>query len=154
MKWHGAWFYGVHRTHQEGCSFMWHQPCQHFKDTTSKTRYKKLVTHVEAHVSTVSAWERRIVLYKSDQQQHCSSPHFCQASVSFCIQAFVFCSSFGLSRECSVTACFISRYVMGKHLQLFWKKSIFLADHKLSDNFLFCSCSNHFFKHDLKKSWL
>ena len=36
---------------QDGCSFMWHQPCQRCKYTTSvdiqKTRYKKLVTHVE-----------------------------------------------------------------------------------------------------------
>ena len=35
MKWHGAWLYGVHRTHQDGSSFMWHQPCQRCKYTTS-----------------------------------------------------------------------------------------------------------------------
>ena len=34
MKWHGAWLYGVHRTHPDGSSFMWHQPCQCFKHTT------------------------------------------------------------------------------------------------------------------------
>ena len=35
----------------------------------SKTRYKKLVTHVESHYSSSeSARERRIALYKSDQQ--------------------------------------------------------------------------------------
>ena len=28
MKWHGAQLYGVHRTHQDGSSFTWHQPCQ------------------------------------------------------------------------------------------------------------------------------
>ena len=29
MKWHGAWLYGVHTNlHQDGDSFMWHQPCQ------------------------------------------------------------------------------------------------------------------------------
>ena len=28
MKWHGAWLYGVHRTCWDGCSFMWHQPCE------------------------------------------------------------------------------------------------------------------------------
>ena len=27
MKWHGVWLYGVHRTHWDGSSFMWHQPC-------------------------------------------------------------------------------------------------------------------------------
>ena len=35
MKWHGAWFYGVHRTRRDGSSFMWHQPCQCCKYTTS-----------------------------------------------------------------------------------------------------------------------
>ena len=35
MKWHGAWLYGVHRTRRDGSSFMWHQPCQHCKYTTS-----------------------------------------------------------------------------------------------------------------------
>ena len=28
MKWHGAWLYGVHKTHWDGSSFMWHQSCQ------------------------------------------------------------------------------------------------------------------------------
>ena len=50
MKWHGAWLYGVHRTRRDGSSFMWHQPCQRCKYTTSvdiqKTCYKKLFTHV------------------------------------------------------------------------------------------------------------
>ena len=31
-------------------------------------RYKKLVIHVASHVSAVSVRERKIVLYKSDQQ--------------------------------------------------------------------------------------
>ena len=52
---------------------MWHQPCQRCKYTTSvdiqKMRYRKLVTHVESHVSEVSARERRMALYKIDQQQ-------------------------------------------------------------------------------------
>ena len=43
--------------HQDDSSFMWHQSCQHCKHTTSvdvkKMRDKKLVTHVESHVSTV-----------------------------------------------------------------------------------------------------
>ena len=34
-----------------------------------KTHYKKLFTHVESHACTVSAWEQRIALYKSIQQQ-------------------------------------------------------------------------------------
>ena len=35
MKRHGAWLYGVHRTCRDGSSFMWHQPCQRCKYTTS-----------------------------------------------------------------------------------------------------------------------
>ena len=35
IKWHGAWLYGVNRTHQDSSSFMWHQPCQRCKYTTS-----------------------------------------------------------------------------------------------------------------------
>ena len=34
MKWHGAWLHGVHRTHWDSSSFMWHQPCQRCKYTT------------------------------------------------------------------------------------------------------------------------
>ena len=40
---------------------MWHQPCLRCKYTTSvdiqKTRYKKLVTHIESHASAVSLLE-------------------------------------------------------------------------------------------------
>ena len=52
---------------RDGCSFMWHQPCQRCKYTTSvdiknnnnnKTRYKKLVTHVAPHASAVSLLKR------------------------------------------------------------------------------------------------
>ena len=47
---------------RDGCSFMWHQPCQRCKYTTSvdiqKTRYKKLVTDVESHASAVSLLKR------------------------------------------------------------------------------------------------
>ena len=53
--------------HQDDSSFMWHQSCQHCKYTTSvdvkKMRDKKLVTHVESHVSTVSLLE--------SGEQHC-----------------------------------------------------------------------------------
>ena len=45
---------------RDSCSFMWHKPCQRCKYTTSvdiqKTRYEKLVSHVEP--------QRRIALYK------------------------------------------------------------------------------------------
>ena len=37
-KWHGAWLYGVHRTRRDwlsGSRFLWHQPCQCCKYTTS-----------------------------------------------------------------------------------------------------------------------
>ena len=78
MKWHGdgAWFYGVHRTCWGSSSFMWHQPCQHCKYTTSvdiknKKNLWKLVTHVRItckHCESAQEW--RITLYKkSDQQQ-------------------------------------------------------------------------------------
>ena len=59
---------------QDGSSYMWHLPCQHCKYITSvdiqKTRYKKLVTQVESHASTVSVQERRIALYKSNHHRH------------------------------------------------------------------------------------
>ena len=57
----------------DGSSFMWHQPCQRCKYTTSvdtqKTRYKKLVTLVSRITCerSESARERRIALYKSDE---------------------------------------------------------------------------------------
>ena len=57
-------------------SFMWHQPCQRCKYTTSvdilkKTRYKKLVTHVEPHASAVSLLKRvEIALYKRSSINH------------------------------------------------------------------------------------
>ena len=41
MKRHGAWLYGVHRMHQDSSSFMWHQPCQHCKYTTSVESQKR-----------------------------------------------------------------------------------------------------------------
>ena len=64
MKWHGAWLYSVHKTRRDGSRFLWHQPCQLYKYTTSvdiqlKTRYKKLFTHVESHASAVSLLESR-----------------------------------------------------------------------------------------------
>ena len=43
MKWHGAWLYGVHRTHRDGSSFMWHQPCQRCKYTTSVDIQKRAI---------------------------------------------------------------------------------------------------------------
>ena len=67
MRWHGAWLYGVHRTHRDSSSFMWHQPCQCCKYTTLVDifkNYKKVFTNVESHASTVSAWEWRTALYK------------------------------------------------------------------------------------------
>ena len=60
MKWYGAWLYSVHRTRQDGSRFMWHQPCQRCKYTTSvdiqkrAIKLEKLFTHVESHASAVS----------------------------------------------------------------------------------------------------
>ena len=43
-------------------SFMWHQSCWRCKYTTSveiqKTRYKKLVIHVEPHATAISLFKR------------------------------------------------------------------------------------------------
>ena len=72
MKWHSAWLYGEHRMCWGSSSFMWHQPCQRCKYTTSaeiQKHYKKPFIGIESHASAVSARERRIALYKSDQQQ-------------------------------------------------------------------------------------
>ena len=43
MKWHGDWLYGVHRTRRDGSSFMWHQPCQRCKYTTSVDIQKRAI---------------------------------------------------------------------------------------------------------------
>ena len=47
---------------RDSCSFMWHQPCQRYKYTTSvdvkKKRAIKLVTHVEPHASAASLLKR------------------------------------------------------------------------------------------------
>ena len=61
---YGAWLFCVHRTRRDGTNFMWQEACQHCKYTTSvdikkkkKTRYKKLLTHVESHARAVSLLE-------------------------------------------------------------------------------------------------
>ena len=55
------------RAETDGSSFMWHQPCQRCKYTTSvdieKTRYKRPVSHVESHASAVSLLESRDYCY-------------------------------------------------------------------------------------------
>ena len=94
MKWHGAWLYGVHRTRQDGSSFMWHQPCHRCKYSTSvdiqKRAVKKLLTHAKSCERSESARERRIALYKSDQQA-CTGgtdtppKRVCTAQLSPCI---------------------------------------------------------------------
>ena len=55
-----SWLYGVHRTRRDGSSFMWHQPRQRCKYTTSVDIQKRailLFTHVESHASAVSLFE-------------------------------------------------------------------------------------------------
>ena len=64
MKWHGAWLYGVHRT----CTKMAAVSCGTSHVSVVSTplrriffflkRYKKLVTHVEPHMSAVSLLKR------------------------------------------------------------------------------------------------
>ena len=70
MKWHGAWMYGVHITHRDGNSFMWHQTCQRCKYTTSLWKKRKREAIHSCRITcerSESARERRIALYKSDQ---------------------------------------------------------------------------------------
>ena len=43
MKWHGAWLYGVHRTRRDGSRFLWRQPCQRCKYTTSVDIQKRAI---------------------------------------------------------------------------------------------------------------
>ena len=61
VKGHGVWLYGVHRMCRDGSCFMWHQPCQHCKYTTSvdieKHAKNNPVIHVESHASTMSLLE-------------------------------------------------------------------------------------------------
>ena len=73
MKWHGSWLHGVHRTRWNGSSSTWHQPCQRCKYTTSVDIQKRAIK--TSHSCRITrecnefVWERRIALYKSDQQQ-------------------------------------------------------------------------------------
>ena len=62
MKWHGAWLYGVLRTRRD-CLSLTADSCgtsyasavsTPLRWILSKTRYKKLFTHVESHASAVS----------------------------------------------------------------------------------------------------
>ena len=73
MNWHGTWLYGVHRTHRDGSSFMWRQPCPRCKYTTSVDIQKRAIKKEAIHSCRItcerseSARERRIALYKSKQ---------------------------------------------------------------------------------------
>ena len=72
MKWHGAWLYGVHRTRRDSSSFLWHQPCQRCKYTTSvdiqKTRYKKAIHSCRITCErSESARERRIAINNNNK---------------------------------------------------------------------------------------
>ena len=63
MKWHGAWLYGVHRTCAETAAVSCGTSHASAVSTVlwwilKKTRYKKLVTHVEPHASAVSLLKR------------------------------------------------------------------------------------------------
>ena len=74
MKWHGAWLYGVRRTRRDWLSLAANScgtshasavstPLRWIFGGYSKTRYKKLFTHVEWHASAVS-------LLKSGEQRY------------------------------------------------------------------------------------
>ena len=61
MKWHGAWLYTVYTERAEmaaiSCGTSHASAVVHHFGGYSKTRYKKLVTHVESHASAVSLLE-------------------------------------------------------------------------------------------------
>ena len=51
MKWHGTCLYGAHRTRRDGSSFMWHQPCQRCRYTTSvDIPYTNTHAHTHTHI--------------------------------------------------------------------------------------------------------
>ena len=76
MKWHGygCMVYTERAEMAAVSSFMWHQPCQRCKYTTSVDIQKRAIKAINSCRSTCergeSAREQRIALYKSDQQQH------------------------------------------------------------------------------------
>ena len=77
MKWHSAWLYGVHRTHRDGSSLTWLQPCQRCKYTTrvdihksAIKSYKKLVIRVELHSRAVSPLKSRKKRYITAVKKH------------------------------------------------------------------------------------
>ena len=75
MKRHGEWLHGAHRTRRDGGRFMWHQPCQRCKYTTSVDIQKRAIKQA-SHSCRIpcerseSARERRITLYKSNHHHH------------------------------------------------------------------------------------
>ena len=71
-KWHGAWLYGVHRTRRDGSSFMWHQPCQRCKYTTSVDIQKRAIESCWLMQNHTRAQWIRLRAENSDQQQQYS----------------------------------------------------------------------------------
>ena len=90
MKWYGAWLYSVHR-------FVWHQPCQRCKYTTSvdiqkRAIKKKLFIHVESHASAVSllnSGEQRYIkaISSSSSKFHGTHMYICTTFALYCINA-------------------------------------------------------------------
>ena len=67
--------WGTSNLHWDCSSFMWHQPCQRCKYTTSVDIQRRAIKSyslvvTESHASAVSSRERRIALNKSDQQSN------------------------------------------------------------------------------------
>ena len=112
MKRHGAWLHGVHRTRRDGSSFMWHQPCQRCKYTTSvifhKTLYKAIHSCRITCEHSEPARERRIALYKSDQQQLTSLCFVFSVRTAFNPFTAAACEISGLkdAGTCLQTVCF------------------------------------------------
>ena len=70
MKWHGCMVYTERTETLSGSRFLWHQPCQRCKYTTSVDIQKHAIKTIHSCRITCerseSARERRIALYKSD----------------------------------------------------------------------------------------
>ena len=94
VTWYGAWLYGENRTHWDGSSFKWYQPCKnqtmlrlHHLGGYPKYTVESYFTHLEAHdmwqECSESAQEQRSALYKSHQQQQHNKIRIAKVKVSW-----------------------------------------------------------------------
>ena len=83
VMWHGAWLYGVRRTHQDGSSFTWHQPCNnqtvlyvhHFGS------YSKRAVKSYSHSFRIT-WDKNLITYLPSASLPPSFPPYLPTSLS------------------------------------------------------------------------